>query len=66
MSMHMNAIYDYEEEMVFWRNLWWPDWGVGCEWIESESELPSTCMVMSLCVRADFTPPNLFCIEVSL
>ena len=40
--------------------------GGGCECIESEFELLSTCMVLSLCVRADFTPPNLFCIKVSL
>ena len=38
----------------------------GCEWIESVSELPSTYMVLSLCVRADSMPPVLFCIEVSL
>ena len=40
--------------------------GGGCEWIESESELSCTYIVMYLCVRADFTPPNLFYIKVSL
>ena len=63
--MHMSAIYDYEKGMVFGRTC---DGRTveGCEWIKSESELPSTCMVMSLCVRDDSTPPILFCIKVSL
>ena len=63
--MHMSVIYDYEKEMIFGGTCDGRTGG-GCEWIEGESELPSTCMVLSLCVGADFTPPNLFCIKVSL
>ena len=63
--MHMSAIYDDNKGMVFggtcdgWTRR-------GCEWIEPESELPSAFMVLSLCVRADSTPPILFCIKGSL
>ena len=32
----------------------------GCEWIEDESELPSTCMFLPLCVQDNSMPPVLF------
>ena len=65
MAMHMSATYDYEKRWFLAEPVM-AGLERGCEWIESESELPSTFMVLSLCVRADFTPPNLSCIKVSL
>ena len=65
MSMHMSAIYDYEKGMVFGGTCDGRTGG-GCEWIKNESELPSTCMVLSLCVWAVAAPPIMFYIKVSL
>ena len=63
--MHVGVIYDDKKGIVFGGTCDVRTGG-GCEWIESESELPSAYMVLSLCVRADSTPPIMFCIKVSL
>ena len=63
--MHMSAIYYYEKGMVFGGTCDGRTGG-GCEWIKNGSELPSTCMVLSLCVRAESAPLILFYIKVSL
>ena len=57
--MHMSMMYEtrcYLAEPVV----------TGMEWISIESEPPSVCMFLPLCVRADSMLPILFCVNVSV
>ena len=55
--MYMSVMYKKE---VLFGGTYGGRTGGGCEWIMDESELPSTCMFLPLCVRANSMPPVLF------